>query len=100
VPVSARKTEGPMTQLTFLGIPIDTEAMSLSLAPDKLAHILPLVLAWRSCQAATRPEFQSLISHLSHAAFVVLLDQTVLCRMVDSLKTTRIPTPCRTDSRL
>jgi hypothetical protein len=38
VPVAAHKTEGPATQLTFLGIQVDTHAMSLSLPRDKLTH--------------------------------------------------------------
>ena len=37
VPVAAHKTEGPSTCLTFLGIQIDTVAMCLSLAEDKLS---------------------------------------------------------------
>jgi hypothetical protein len=44
VPVSAHKMEGT-TQLTFLDIQIDMEAMFLSLAPDKLGCILLVVLA-------------------------------------------------------
>lgn len=37
VPVATHKTEGPATCVTFLGIQIDSVAMQLSLAPDKLA---------------------------------------------------------------
>jgi hypothetical protein len=37
VPVATHKTEGPTTQLTFLGIQINTDTMTLSLAQDKLA---------------------------------------------------------------
>ena len=54
VPVATQKTERPTTRLTFLGIQIDTDAMCLSLAQDKLARIRSLVLAWRNRQATTR----------------------------------------------
>lgn len=48
VPVANHKTEGPTTKLTFLGIQIDTEAMQLRLAQDKLTRISAIVFAWRS----------------------------------------------------
>ena len=67
VPIAAHKTEGPSTVLTFLGIQIDSEAMSLCLMPDKVACTLELVLSWRSRRAATKRQLQSLIGHLSHA---------------------------------
>ena len=91
VPVATHKTEGPMTQLTFLGIQVDTEAMQLSLAPEKLSRILALVLSWRSRQSATKQELQSLISHLSHAATVVMPGRTFLRRMIDLMKVARHP---------
>jgi len=72
VPVAMRKTEGPTTTLTILGIQISTQDMTLSLPDDKLTRILGLVLSWHGKQAATKQELQSLIGHLSHAAMVVL----------------------------
>ena len=91
VPVATHKTEGPATQLTFLGIQVDTQAMSLSLPQEKLARTRALVLAWRSRQAATKRELQSLIGHLSHAALVVLPGRTFLRRMIDLTKTATHP---------
>ena len=91
VPVATHKTEGPTTQLTFLGIQVDTEAMQLSLAPEKLSQILALVLSWRSRQSATKQELQSLIGHLSHAATVVLPGLTFLRCMIDLMKVARHP---------
>ena len=91
VPVAVHKTEGPTTQLTFLGIQIDTEEMCLSLAQEKLTRIMSLVLGWRSRRTATKRELQSLIGHLSHAAFVVLPGRTFLRRMIDLMKTAKRP---------
>ena len=86
VPVAAHKTEGPSTCLTFLGIQIDSGAMQLSLAPDKLARIRGLVLSWRSKRSATKQELQSLLGHLSHAATVVQHGRTFMRRMFDLVK--------------
>ena len=91
VPVVTHKTEGPTTQLTFLGIQMDTEAMQHSLAPEKLSRILALVLSWHSRQSATKQELQSLIGHLSLAATVVLPGRTFLRRMIDLMKVARHP---------
>ena len=86
VPVANHKTEGPSTCLTFLGIQIDSVAMQLSLAPDKLARIQGLVLSWRSKRAASKQELQSLLGHLSHAATVVQHGRTFMRRMFDLVK--------------
>ena len=48
VPVASHKTGGPTTCLTFFGIQIDTMAIELSLALDKLSCILGLVLSLHS----------------------------------------------------
>ena len=104
VPVAMHKTEGPSTRLTFLGIQIDTEDMSLSLADDKLARLRALIFSWRSRQAATKRELQSLIGHLSHAAFVVMPGRTFLRRIIDNMSIAqqahhhvRLTTDCRSD---
>ena len=91
VPVAAHKTEGPASQLTFLGILVDTVTMSLSLPGDKLTRILGLVLSWRSKKTASKRELQSLIGHLSHAAMVVLPGRTFLRRMIDLMKVAKRP---------
>ena len=91
VPVAGHKIEGPATSLTFLGIQINSVDMTLSLAEEKLARIRALVSAWRSRQAATKRELQSLIGHLSHAAFVVLPGRTFLRHMIDLMKRAKLP---------
>ena len=91
VPVAMHKLEGPATRLTFLGIQIDTEKMSLSLADDKLARLQALVATWQDKRVATKRELQSLIGHLSHAAFVVRPGRTFLRRMIDTMSIAKQP---------
>ena len=43
IPVAANKTEGPTTQLLFLGIFIDTHRSELRLPSDKLANLIALL---------------------------------------------------------
>ena len=89
--VATHKTEGPATQLTFLGIQVNTQNMTLSLPQDKLTRILGLVLSWRSKRMASKRELQSLIGHLTHAALVVMPGRTFLRRMIDLMKTAMHP---------
>lgn len=86
VPIATHKTEGPSCQLTFLGIHIDSIKMELSLPPDKLTRITPMVLQWRGRKVASKMDLQSLIGVLSHAATVVPPGRTFLRRMIESMK--------------
>ena len=96
VAVATHKAEGRATQLTFLGIQVDTETISLSLPDDKLTCILGLVLSWRSRKTGSRRELQYLIGHLNHAEMVVLAGRTLRQRMIEDGKTPEAP--CQTDS--
>lgn len=71
VPVSSHKTEGPSTRVTFLGILIDTESLTLSLPEDKLLRVRRLVQRSIARTSFTRREMESLLGHLSHAATVI-----------------------------
>ena len=91
VPLATHKTEGPSTQLTFLGIQIDSKKMQLSLDREKLTRITALILSWRSRRSATKHELQSLIGHLSHAATVVQHGCTFIRRMIELMKIAKLP---------
>ena len=63
-PVEERKSEGPATRLTFLGIEIDSVAMQLRLPEDKLAKLQKLLVQWRGKKGGTKKELQSLVGSL------------------------------------
>ena len=46
VPLAGHKLKGPTTQLTFLGIEIDTFAGSLMLPPEKLKRLVTMIQDW------------------------------------------------------
>lgn len=71
VPMAAKKTEGPTTCLTFLGIELDTIRMRARLPDDKLADLRRLTEVWVSKSTATVKELQSLAGVLNFAACVV-----------------------------
>ena len=83
IPVAFEKLEGPSTQITFLGIVLDSEARRLSLPQDKLRDILQMVQSWLGRYKSTKRELLSLIGKLSFAAKVVPAGRLFLRRLID-----------------
>ena len=71
IPVAADKTDGPSTQLVFLGILIDTHTFKLRLPAEKLSHLQLLLQSWLGKRSCTRRELESLLGFLSHAGTVI-----------------------------
>ena len=88
LPLAVEKVEGPLTQLVFLGILIDSATMTMKLPPGKLVELKKLVLEWLNKKVATKRELLSLIGHLTFASEVVSPGRTFTRRMID-LSTTR-----------
>jgi hypothetical protein len=81
--MAADKTEGPMTCLTFLGIQLDTIAMTASLSADRLRELQQLLAVWEGKTHATIEELQSLTGVLSWATHVVRPGRSFLRRIID-----------------
>ena len=64
VPIASHKTEGPATEVTFLGIIIDTVKGELRLPLDKLTRLTDLLTAWQARRSCTRKKLESLIGLL------------------------------------
>lgn len=71
LPMAAAKTEGPTHKLTFLGIDLDTEAMTATLPAEKLAALRQLCVEWEGKKCATQRELQSLAGILNFACYVI-----------------------------
>ena len=103
VPISASKTEGPTTALTFLGIRLDTRAMRMSLDDGKLAKLRSLLCDWEGKSSATVTELQSLCGVLNFACKVVRPGRSYLRRIIDhatELGHATAPQPIPTGVRL
>ena len=70
-PVAVDKTEGPASQITFLGIELDSEACQLRLPQGTLEKLRDMVAKWSRRKVCTKRELQSLAGYLSHACKVV-----------------------------
>ena len=67
IPIAWEKVEGPSTQLTFLGIEMDTTAWVLRLPQEKLWELLDELEQWSCCKSCTKHQLLSLIGKLSFA---------------------------------
>ncbi|XP_044151324.1 oxygen-regulated protein 1 [Bufo gargarizans] len=67
VPLASHKVEGPSTEITFLGIRLNTVDMKASLPPDKLARIKSVVHRLAQVRVTTRADLQSLLGMLNFA---------------------------------
>ena len=75
IPLAEHKTEGPATQITFLGIMI-----------DKIVRVQSLLTDWGDRKSCLKKELESLIGTLNHACKVIRPGRSFLRRMIDLLK--------------
>ena len=88
VPISAQKVEGPATDISVLGIRVDTVAQTLSLPEDKLQRLRQLLSAWGDKKVCSRRELESLVGLLNHASKVVRPGRSFMRRMLNLLRCT------------
>ena len=81
IPLAIEKVEGPSTQLTFLGITLDTINMEARLPADKIARIKQMNTLWLTKKNATKREILPLIGLLQHATKVVKCGCTFVSSM-------------------
>ena len=86
VRISLEKLEGPVTQLSFLGILLDTEKLEVHLPDEKLRKLQLLLAEWKDKHSCTKRDLLSLIGTLQHACRVVLPGRSFLRRMLDLSK--------------
>ena len=94
MPVSAHKVEGPATDITVLGIRVNSITQMLSLPDDKLERLQHLLTAWGDKTHCTRRELQSLVGILNYACKVVWPGRSFIRRMLDLFRRTE-PTAAR-----
>ncbi len=81
--INWNKVEGPAQQLTFLGVLIDTSAMTLSLPPTKVTELQNVLELFASRKRASKRQLQSLAGSLNWACQVIHNGRTFLRRVID-----------------
>jgi len=82
LPIETKKTEGPSTCITFLGIEIDSTAMEIRLPANKLALLKDDLARSRGKKLIRKQDVLSLIGSLSHACKVVRSGRAFLRRLI------------------
>ena len=77
IPLAPNKIEGPTTCITFLGIELDSMAMTARLPTDKLSELTSLIRIW---------ELESLLGKLNHACYIIPAGRTFLSRLLNLLR--------------
>ena len=78
-PLADDKTEGPITELSFLGIQLNSTRMLTSLLPDKLSSLRMMVKGLVGARVVRKKQaLESLVSHLVHAAMFFPLGKEFL----------------------
>lgn len=85
--INWNKVEGPCQQLTFLGVRIDTCALTLSLPQDKLEALHELLMTFQSKKRASKRQLESLIGKLNWACQVIQGGRTFLRRVINAKNT-------------
>ena len=83
VPLAPDKIVGPLTNLTFLGIEIDSKTMSLRLPEDKLSALVAMLQKWSVSKKCTKRDLLSLIGKLSFASKVIPSGRMFVRRLID-----------------
>ena len=84
--ISQKKLVPPSTKATCLGVVIDTKEGTVSIPPEKIAHINESILLWQAKTTCTRKQLQSLLGHLLYIHKCVKPSRFFVNRMLQLLR--------------
>ena len=82
---SKEKACPPSIKMTFIGVLLDTEELTLSVTPERVQDILDLVHTWLQKHSAILPELQSLVGKLSFVSSCVHASRVCIPRILNWL---------------
>lgn len=89
--INYKKVIGPSTNLTFLGVVIDTEAYTLSLPVEKLNSLISELAIINSKRSITHRALQSICGKLNWACQVIYGGRIYMRRLLDAMCALRRP---------
>ena len=92
VPVAEDKLVGPTTNLTFIGINIDTNSFQVSIPQDKIQEVKNQMPKWCNRRTATQVQLQSLVGKLQFFSKVIQPGRIFTRRLIDRIYTVHKPT--------
>ena len=85
VPIASDKTEGPTTKLSFLGLELDSEEMTIRIPMGKIAEIRQKIVSMLARKKCTLREMQSLIGSLNFACRAVVPGRPFCRRLINAI---------------
>ena len=89
--IAYKKIEGPSQSITFLGVNINSVAMSLSLPGKKVEEYKILLASFNTCSRASRRQLERLAGKLAWAAHVVQGGRIYLQRVLAIIRQLKRP---------
>jgi len=89
IPVADEKVEGPTTKLVFLGLELDTVALTMRVPDDKVQDIVHILTDIVSRGSVRRRDLVSAVGKLSFAARAITAGRTFLRRLYDLMRATQ-----------
>ncbi|MCP3927803.1 MAG: hypothetical protein GY705_01740, partial [Bacteroidetes bacterium] len=92
LPINFEKTFQPSTKLELHGILFDTEAMSISIPPDKVLKAIQIIDSLLPCKKVTLRQLQSIAGLLSFFARAIPSARAFIHRLFDLMVGIKLPT--------
>ena len=83
---SKDKSERPTTKITYLGVQFDSQAMTMSVPPEKLTEIKADIRLWLRKTTISKRELQSILGKLFWVAKVVKYSRAFMGRLLAQLR--------------
>ncbi|XP_048243053.1 uncharacterized protein LOC125375982 [Haliotis rufescens] len=83
IPLALHKTQGPLTEIEYLGIILDSNLMTARLPQDKLQRIAELLGRYSTKRSCTKRELLSLLEHLNYACRVIVPGRTFVSYLIE-----------------
>ncbi|KAK3732238.1 hypothetical protein QZH41_001624 [Actinostola sp. cb2023] len=80
------KAVSPTTRLTFIGLEVDTIAMTVSVPEDKLCDLESILNKWQNKRRCTKRQLQNLIGKLSFVATCIPPGRIFMSRLLQMLR--------------
>jgi hypothetical protein len=84
VPIAHEKTEGPVTEIVFLGLKIDTKNQTVTIPAEKLEEMMQKIRAVLKLSKVTLKQLLSLIGSLNFACWPVAPGRAFLRQLIGS----------------
>ena len=90
IPLAIDKIEGPTTFIIYLGIAINSAAMTMEIPEDKYQDSMTLLANWNNRRTSTKRQLKSLIGKLGFVSKVVRPGRMFLRRLIDLSTTVKL----------